>query len=75
MRAMGRLNIDICDSAAFAVIGDGLVFVGGLGELGDDVPGVKKAGDEAEDAEEDVDERVGAADAALHPDCIHQGLV
>lgn len=40
MRAMGSLNIDICDSATFVVVGDGLIFVGGLGVLGDDVPGV-----------------------------------
>lgn len=39
-RAMGSLNVDICDSAAFMVIGNGLVFIGGLGVLGDDVPGV-----------------------------------
>jgi hypothetical protein len=29
---------------------------------------VQKSGDEAETAEEDVDEGVCAADAALHPD-------
>ncbi len=39
-----------------------------LGELGDDVPGVEEAGDEAEHAETDVDEGVGAADAGLDPD-------
>lgn len=39
-RPMGSLNVDICDSATFVVVGDGLVFVGGLGVLGDDVPGV-----------------------------------
>jgi len=66
--AMGRLDVDVCDSAAFAIVGDGLILVGGLGELGDDVPSMEKAGDEAEEAEENVDERVGAADATLDPD-------
>lgn len=68
VRAMGRLDIDVCDSATFAIAWDGLVLVRWLGELGDDVPGVEKAGDEAEEAEEDVDEGVGAAEAALDPD-------
>jgi hypothetical protein len=39
-RAMGSLDVDICDSATFVVVGDSLVLVGGLGVLGDDVPGV-----------------------------------
>lgn len=62
------LDVDVGDAAALAVARQGLVLVGGLGELGDDVPGVEEARDEAEAAEEDVDERVGAADAALDPD-------
>lgn len=45
------------------------VFVGGFVWMGgDDVPGVQEAGDEAEAAEEDVDEGVGAADAGFDPD-------
>jgi hypothetical protein len=68
VRAMGRLDVNVCDSAAFAIVGDGLILVGGLGELGDDVPSMEKAGDEAEEAEKNVDERVGAADATLDPD-------
>lgn len=55
-------------ATALGVLVDGLVLVGGLGVLGDDVPGVQEAGDVAEDAEEDVDERVGAADSTLDPD-------
>lgn len=66
--AMGRLNVDVCDTTTAVLVGDSLVLVRWLGELCDDVPGVEKAGDEAEDAEEDVDEGVGATDAALDPD-------
>lgn len=40
-----------------------------LGKLGDDVPGVEEAGQEAQRAEEDVDEGVGGAEAAFYPDC------
>lgn len=65
---MRRLDIDVGDSAIFAVAREGFVFVGRLGELGNNVPGVEEAGDVAEDAEEDVDEGVCAADAALDPD-------
>lgn len=38
-----------------------------IGILEDDVPGVEKAGEEAETAEGDVDEGVGGADTALYP--------
>lgn len=64
----GVLDVDVGDAAALAVLRQGLVLVGRLGQLGDDVPGVQDAGDVAEAAEEDVDEGVGAADAALDPD-------
>lgn len=46
--------------------------------LRDDVPGVQEAGQEAEDAEEEVDEGVGGADAGFYPDCFWEegmGLV
>ncbi len=66
---VGRLDVDVGDAAILAVARQGLVLVGRLGELGDNVPGVEEAGDEAQAAEEDVDEGVGAADAALDPDC------
>lgn len=66
------LNVDICDTAAtsavLVVLGYGFVLVGRFGVLGDDVPSVEEAGDKAENAEQDVDERVGAADTALDPD-------
>lgn len=62
------LDVDVGDAAVLAVA-HGLVLVRRLGELGDDVPGVEEARDEAQAAEEDVDEGVGAADAALDPDC------
>lgn len=66
MLTIGRLDIDICNAAAF--LGQRLVLVRWLGELGDDVPRVEEAGDEAETAEEDVNNRVGAADSAFYPD-------
>lgn len=64
------LNVDVRDAAiaALAVLADLLVLVRWFGELGDNVPGVEEAGDEAEDAEEDVDDGVGGADTALDPD-------
>jgi len=63
---MGRLDVDVCDAAAF--LGQRFVLVRRLGELGDDVPGVEETGDEAQTAEEDVDDGVSAANAALYPD-------
>jgi len=68
VRTMGRLDIDVCDSASLAIARDSLILVRGLGELGDDVPGVEKTGDKAKHAEENVDKGVGAADATLDPD-------
>jgi len=59
---------DVGDAAALAVLGDGFVLVVRVGELGDDVPCVDEAGDVAKEAEEDVDEGVCGAEAALHPD-------
>lgn len=66
--AARRLDVDVADAAALAVLRQRLVLVGRLRVLGDDVPRVQQARDEPEEAEEDVDERVGAADAALDPD-------
>lgn len=60
---------DICHAAVLRVADALVVGVVGLRELGDDVPGVEEAREEAEDAEEDVDDRVGAADSTLDPDC------
>ena len=63
------LDVDVRHASTLAVLRNGLVLVGRLGILRDDVPGVEKTGDVTEDAEEDVDEGVGAADAAFDPDC------
>lgn len=50
---------DVGHAAALAVmLREGVVFAGGLGVLDNDVPGVDEAGDEAEDAEENVDDGV-----------------
>ena len=55
------------------VRGHGLVVAGFFGVFGDYVPGVQQAGDEAEAAEGEVDEGVGAADAGFDPDCLGVG--
>lgn len=61
------LHVDVGDSAAgLGVLGEGVVGLE-LGVLGDDVPGVEEAGEEAEHAEEDVDEGVGGAETGLDP--------
>lgn len=60
---------DVAHVTALVVLRQGLVVKVGLGVLRDDVPGVEETGDEAEDAEEDVDDGVAAADASLYPDC------
>jgi hypothetical protein len=62
---------DVVGGAAVGAlaVGNLLVLLVGLGVLEDDVPGVQEAGEEAETAERNVYERVGAADALLHPDC------
>lgn len=55
-------------AALGVVVRDRVVVVVLVGELGDDVPGVDEAGDVAQEQEEDVDDGVGAAEAALDPD-------
>lgn len=68
MWVIARLSdINVSHAAAFAIILDGFVFVGRLGELGDDVPCVQKARDESQNAEENVNERIGATNATLYP--------
>lgn len=64
------VHIVVCDPPVLAlVVGYGLVFIiVGFGVEGDDVPGVKEAGDVAEGAEEDVDEAVSGTDAGFDPD-------
>lgn len=51
------------------------VTIAGFGVFGNNVPGVQKTGDVAQDAEADVDEGVGAAEAAFDPDYEMGGLV
>lgn len=56
------------DPAAVAAVPLGVEgFVGGVRSYGDDVPGVYKAGKEAEAAQSDVNDAVGRTDAALDP--------
>lgn len=64
-----RLHVHIRHASALAVLRQGLVLVRRLGVFRDDVPRVEKAGEVAEDAEEDVDEGIGAAETDLDPDC------
>lgn len=66
--ALWALDVDVGNTTALAIIRDGLVLVGRLGEFGNDVPGVEETWDVSEDAEQNVDERVCAADSALDPD-------
>lgn len=68
-----RLHVHIRHPSALAILRQGLILVRRLGVFRDDVPRVEKAGEVAEDAEEDVDEGVGAAETDLDPDC--EGLV
>ena len=49
-------------------VGNSLVVVLFFRELGNNVPGMEKAGDESETAEEDIDEGIDTADAPLDPD-------
>lgn len=62
------VHVVVCHRAPLAAV-LGYAVVVGLRIRGDDVPGVQQARDEAEAAEGDVDERVGAAEAAFDPDC------
>lgn len=66
--ALRALDVDVGNTAALTIIRDGLVLVGRFGEFGNDVPGVEETRDVSEDAEQNVDERVCAADSALDPD-------
>lgn len=81
--ALGAVHIVVGDSAALGrtVMAGGRGFwVEGLvvvivcfGIEGDNVPGVQEAGEVAERAEQNVDDRVGGADAAFDPDCFGGG--
>jgi hypothetical protein len=65
--AAGLLVRDDVVRGAALLVGDLLVVLVGLGVLEYDVPCVEEAGEHAETAEADVDERVGATDALLDP--------
>lgn len=58
----------ICYTSILCV-GYVLVVVILIGILGDYVPGVEETREKSEHAEENVDERVGGAEAAFYPDC------
>ena len=61
-------DVVICDSTVGALgVADGLVFTHWVRVAGDDVPGVDEAGDVAEAAEGDIDERVGGTEADFDP--------
>lgn len=53
---------------AFRIFRHAIIVEFFFGEFGDDVPCVQETGDEAQAAEEDVDEGVGGAQAAFDPD-------
>jgi len=63
-------DVVICYTTALLgfVVRDGFVVI--LGVLGYDVPCVEEAWEVAEDAEEDIDERVGGAEAGFDPNYI-----
>lgn len=68
MRAWRALDVDVGNAVTLTIMWQGFVLVGRLRIFGDDVPCVNEAGDVGETAEEDVDERIGAAETALYPD-------
>jgi hypothetical protein len=71
LRMSSRLLVrdDVVGGAAVCALAVGhlLVLIVCIRVLEDDVPRVEEAGKEAETAEGEVDERVGTADALLHP--------
>jgi hypothetical protein len=68
------LDIVVCDSAPVLLVTapgrNGLVAGDLLGVLGDYVPRVQEAGDVAQNAEENVYEGVGGAEAGFYPYCV-----
>ena len=62
-------HVVVRDTPAILGVGVELHVVALFRVARDDVPGVQKAGDEAEAAECDVDQGVDTADAAFHPYC------
>ena len=63
-------DVVICYPASCftAIVGYGLVGIGGLGVFGDDVPSVQETWDVPKHAEEDVDERISGAETGFDPD-------
>lgn len=53
--ALGALDVDVCDAAAFVMLGHRFVLVGRLRILGDNIPGMQETGNETENREEDID--------------------
>jgi len=67
LRGAGRLHVDVGDAGRLGVLRQDAVDLR-VGVFGDDVPAVEEARQEAEHAEEDVDEGVGGAEAGFYPD-------
>lgn len=64
-----RPNIIVRHRSPLAAVVNALIgVIAGFGVFGDDVPRVKETGEVAEDAEADVYEGVGGAEAAFDPD-------
>lgn len=60
-------DVDKVRVVVLSVLEGVVIVVPVVGELSDDVPGVDEARQESEAAEENIDNRVGAADTTLHP--------
>jgi hypothetical protein len=64
-----RPNIIVRHRSPLAAVVNAFIgVIAGFGVFGDDVPRVEETGDVAEDAEADVYEGVGGAEAAFDPD-------
>ncbi len=64
-----RPNIIVRHRSPLAAVVNAFIgVIAGFGVFGDDVPRVKETGEVAEDAEADVYEGVGGAEAAFDPD-------
>ena len=67
--ALSRLVGDVVIGDATLGIRHSLVVIVFFWVFCDNVPGVDQARNKSQAAEEDIDERIGGAQAALHPDC------
>lgn len=59
------MNNYVRNAVGFSILGNGVIVV--LWEFGYDVPGVKKAREDTEETETDIDEGVGGAYATFNP--------